>query len=374
MTVRQVYEYVLIELNKAQAPHLLLEDFNYIGNKGIGMYVNKGYNLYDINQQKTDDLRVLKSTAILEPTKTNSYPALTDFLENTYEVYLPDDYLHILNCVVEYSLARNYQCYRSGQKVHYGAKRMTADMFPQLFNNHYMKPKYNNPYFYINNVALDTIYPISESPINVYSNLNISSFLLNFTGFVGPSTVRIIKEGVTYDFVYSSFQVGEFFFSSMASFQEKIANIGITSEVDTTSLLLGNVFIEGVTSVQTIVGSYPQIFPTMSTNNAFVNKLAGYRYGNKSRVKLEVRYGNNDSTFVLTRIYVDYLRSPQFIQLTQDQIDSVDDISQVLEFPDYVCQEIVNELVKLIMENASDPRLQTNIPVNQSISGGQQTK
>lgn len=39
-----------------------------------------------------------------------------------------------------------------------------------------------------------------------------------------------------------------------------------------------------------------------------------------------------------------------------------------MEFPDYVCQEIINGLVKLVMENSSDPRLQTNIPVNQTIA------
>jgi hypothetical protein len=39
-----------------------------------------------------------------------------------------------------------------------------------------------------------------------------------------------------------------------------------------------------------------------------------------------------------------------------------------MEFPDYVCQEIINELVTLMMENSSDPRLQTNIPINQTIA------
>lgn len=62
------------------------------------------------------------------------------------------------------------------------------------------------------------------------------------------------------------------------------------------------------------------------------------------------------------------MKTPQFIRLTQDQVDRVIDTSQVLEFPDYVCQEIVNELVKLLMENASDPRIQTNIPINQTIA------
>ena len=31
----------------------------------------------------------------------------------------------------------------------------------------------------------------------------------------------------------------------------------------------------------------------------------------------------------------------------QEEVDKVEDSSQILEFPDYVCQEIVNELVKL---------------------------
>lgn len=38
-----------------------------------------------------------------------------------------------------------------------------------------------------------------------------------------------------------------------------------------------------------------------------------------------------------------------------------------MEFPDYICYEIINEFVKLLLENASDPRLQTNIPINQTI-------
>nr|DAD59369.1 MAG TPA: hypothetical protein [Bacteriophage sp.] len=39
-----------------------------------------------------------------------------------------------------------------------------------------------------------------------------------------------------------------------------------------------------------------------------------------------------------------------------------------MEFPDYVCQEIINELTMLVMENTADPRLQTNLTVTQSIA------
>ena len=46
MTARQVYEGVLTEMNKVQAPSMLLEDFNYFINKAVNQYINKKYNVY----------------------------------------------------------------------------------------------------------------------------------------------------------------------------------------------------------------------------------------------------------------------------------------------------------------------------------------
>lgn len=95
------------------------------------------------------------------------------------------------------------------------------------------------------------------------------------------------------------------------------------------------------------------------------------RYGNASPVRIEIRYGKDDTVFKLKNIYVDYLKTPQHIRLTPTQIDLTVDTSQLLEFPDYVCQEIINELVMLIMENEGDGRLQTFIPLSQSIANPQ---
>jgi hypothetical protein len=39
----------------------------------------------------------------------------------------------------------------------------------------------------------------------------------------------------------------------------------------------------------------------------------------------------------------------------------------VLEFSDYVCNEIIKQLVMQIMENAKDERIQTFVPTNKSI-------
>lgn len=85
------------------------------------------------------------------------------------------------------------------------------------------------------------------------------------------------------------------------------------------------------------------------------------------QVRMEIRYGQDDGIFELTEVLIDYLKIPQKVQLTQEQLDLVEDTSQILEFQDYVCKEIINELVMLVMEGNSDPRLQTYIPVSQSI-------
>ena len=98
----------------------------------------------------------------------------------------------------------------------------------------------------------------------------------------------------------------------------------------------------------------------------------GSRNANVTKILLEIRFGKDSTLFEPEIAYVDYLKAPQFIRLTQAQIDKTADTSQILEFPDYICFEIVNIFTKLIMENASDPRLQTNIPINQTIPSGVQ--
>lgn len=73
MTVRNLYDNLLIELNKVEAPSLLLEDFIYFANKSVQQYINKRYNLYDVTQQTTDDLRVLKKSIQLSIKPANNF-------------------------------------------------------------------------------------------------------------------------------------------------------------------------------------------------------------------------------------------------------------------------------------------------------------
>ena len=288
MTIRELYDYALIEMNKVEAPSLLLEDFNYFMNKAVQQYINKVYNRYDINQQSSDDLRVLKATTQIKLTKTTNKFEFgfvhnkpnddnEDKLETrkkfVYYANLPDDYMHILNCVVEFKVKQNYKCYSINDHVDFPARRLTADMLSGIIHNVYMKPDYKRPYFYINNIS-----PVENETKSVVDNIDYESSL---TDSVKPANTRI---------------------------------------------------------------------------------------ANPSKVRLELRFGDDDRIFEPYAVYIDYIKAPMFIRLTYDEITSTEDTTRPLEFPDYVCFEIVNEFVKLLMENASDPRLQTNYAINQTVA------
>ena len=344
MTARQVWEGMLTELSKVNAPSMLLQDFNYFFNKAINQYINKRYNIYDINQQTTDDLRVLKATSILDVTKATDKGPLNTLVGlgagksklfgATYEVDLPQDYLHILNCVCIYKVNKNWKCYNKGDIVQFAAKRVTADSWSVIVNDYYNRPLPERPYFYIHNVnQKETI------PTNPYN------------GTTGDGTDMTSKKyGVTIS------QDTEKAISS-------IAGEGVSDSESKVAVTTGTTVEEGKSS------NFPR---TITLNDGetidAVNKETAYRYGNASKVRMEVRYGHDDTVFTLVKVFVDYIKSPQYIRLTQEQVNLTEDTSQIMEFPDYVCQEIINELTMLVMENTADPRLQTNTTVTQSIA------
>lgn len=318
MTARQVYEGVLIELNKVEAPSLLLEDFNYLFNKAVYQYINTRYNICDINQQTTDDVRVLKATAIL-PVKLaadaytgnsvtgDGVTASNALYGATYEVILPSDYLHILNCVCNYKVKKQFKCYNPDSFVQFSARRLTSDLWSQIINNFYMRPMYKRPYFYIHNVNTNVANPTNPYQASTNSGTDITS--------------ATTSDGTT-----------------------------------------------------TVTGGLPKTIKIGSNAVDAVERSGQIRFGNTSQVRMEIRYGKDTSLFELVNVYIDYLKTPQNIRLTQEQLDLTEDTSQMMEFPDYVCQEIINVLVKLVMENSSDPRLQTHIPVNTTIANPAQAQ
>lgn len=265
MTVLEFYEHVLTELNKVEAPSLLLEDFNYFANKAVQQYINKVYNRYDINQQSTDDLRFLKTSAYSTVIEANSSYQLPS--EDKYWVCeMPSNYLHLLSCIVSFTPINSIEKCGETKKVRSMARRLTSDIYPAILQNAYLKPSYKNPYYFL-----------TERDIVVSKGTDAS--LLN--SILNPCSEN----------------------------------------------------------------------PTELMEN-----------------KLEILCGSTNR-YKPEGAYIDYIKTPSVINLTYEDLESDSDVSQILEFPEYVCYEIINEFVKLALENASDPRLETNIPINQTIAG-----
>lgn len=363
MTARQIFEATLIELSKIQAPALKLYEFNYLFNKAINQYINKVYNVYDINQQTTDDLRVLKSTAYLKPHKykvdnapynnfksggtktayngqspsdTTTYATASSYLSSehsqiqslngaTYEVFMPIDYLHMLNCVCIYYVAKQKDCWDAGSYIQIPATRLTADSWSQIVTDIYNRPSPMRPYYYIHNQASSITIPTDPVTAGTVGESNPSGY----TGTDIP-----------------------------------IGGYKVTSD---------NGAVATNTSDDSGAGSnFQRTFKLkngeVSKDISLVEKPTAVRVANPSNVRCEIRYGKDDSLFQLVEVQIDYVKSPQFIRLTQEQIDLTEDTSQIMEFPDYVNQEIINELVHLVMEHSNDPRLANNIQMTNTIA------
>ena len=268
---------------------------------------------------------------MLKPVKVTDYSGLSLANGANYEIVMPSDYLHLLNCICIYKVKKTYKCYNAGDTWRAAAKRLTADMYSQVLDNFWNKPTYKRPYYYIHNININKDDSTTEENITTITKAS------NPTNPYNSST----RKGTD------------------------ISSLLNSEEINGVSQSYGNDG-KGKPIVQGTGG--PESIMLNGQEASLREKGAEIRYGNRSEVRIEIRYGTDDSIFELTDVYIDYIKAPQHIRLTQKQLDTTEDTSQLLEFPDYVCQEIINELVHLIMENQENQRLQTHPVVSQSIA------
>lgn len=86
---------------------------------------------------------------------------------------------------------------------------------------------------------------------------------------------------------------------------------------------------------------------------------------------IEIFPGKLNSLTTIDTIGIRYLKEPNKYTLTYSQLNKWNteliDESEKLEFPNYVCNEIIKKYVALTFEQQVNERLQSNIPINQSI-------
>jgi hypothetical protein len=270
MTERGAYEAILTELRKNKAPHVHLEDFIYFMNKGIQEFINEEYGRFETTQQTSDALNSITSWCNFKFNYTNPVNPSVAVTGNTLlvtapviflkgdrynskfvQVNLPNDYLHLLNCVTDVKTLFNYSCFGAGYMHSFGSKKLNADSASGVMGNAWLRPDFNRTFF------------------KMLDHANTS---------------------------------------------------GILSQAN-----------------NTVLSPDIQIF-----------------YGKSSK-------------FNVDNVYVEYIRKPKLVALTSAQVDLPADTSAQLDFTDYVCNEIVKRIVKLILENSKDQRIQTFVPVNSSV-------
>lgn len=224
-----------------------------------------------------------------------------------------------------------------------------------------MRPQYKRPYYYIHNVNKDSNIPTdpySEDPYSTWDKGEYDYSICDENDVKAPVGEQGTGTDVTHVTEYDD----------ACDNKNTFAGGGPTDNENAYDLREIIKDQSNRENAETII-----INPGNPDTNP-VEKVGKVRYGNASKVRLEIRYGKDNSLFELTNIWIDYIKSPQHIRLTQEQLDLTEDTSQKMEFPDYVCQEIVNELVHIVMENSSDPRMQTHPAFSQSIAAPAQAQ
>ena len=205
-TARQVYIEILTELNKEEAPTLYLEDYVYYYNKAISEYMKARYEMFEVNQQLSDDMRCWKKDF---ESSSLSIPIESIGAEDGHS------YRHLVSCIVDIELTRPVPtCSQAVNTTKsYKVTRMSSGIKAGILNNDYLKPTFYRPYFEIinNNIVID-LGDINTKSIKI-SNIRVeylkqpvyvdltedqvevdiedTSQVLEFTGDVGDEITKI---------------------------------------------------------------------------------------------------------------------------------------------------------------------------------------
>ena len=149
---------------------------------------------------------------------------------------MPLDYLHMLNCVCIYYVAKTKDCWDAGSYIEVPATRLTADSWSQIVTDIYNRPSPMKPYYYIHN--LNTANTLPTNAVDITDG--------KFSGIDMPGEYKV----TSYD------QTG------VATAKEAGSNFKRTFKLD------------GVTDEVSVV-----------------EKPIASRIGNASTVRCEIRYG-----------------------------------------------------------------------------------
>ena len=343
MTVRDVYEAVLIEINKENAQSFTIEEFGYVLNKAILAFVNEKYNFYPVNQQLSDDLRVLlkKSNFNINDTDTTivGAPASTPIYNPTssYTTAVVSSGTTVNVSSVKDLKATNTITIGTGATV-YTIGSLTSTSI--------------------------TVTPAVATEIPSGSTINLLTTEQSIDKtFSNNRTVDLTLPSSDYLHLVSCRTM----WLTKKPLEDTVNKVIFTAKRLTFDML--NVIETNTYLRPTYHRPYHQVFDNNLNSGVtfFPSTLTEYKeYQNKPVVRIHV--GQAHDYMELAMVEVDYLKVPEFVQVRDEDVFSVStDNSQVLEFPNYLLNEIVKRCTIYLLEKASDQRIQTQPAFNQEI-------
>ncbi len=351
MTVREIYEAVLVEINKVNAATFTIEEFNYMLNKAILAFTNEKYNFFAVNQQLSDDLRVLLTNAKFNYNKNADGSPRTDASYNpirgkVYNATSPGKNFTV-SSIADFEVGSNVKFTENGTvsaiaSIDAGsypfATTVTASTSDALAGRSILL---ETP-----NVGISTDYVIGEGDTEVETADGVLNLELPSSDYLHILSCRVFWKGLKPNGQKAYLVYG-----------------GKRMTFDIQNVIQNNVYMR-----PNFNRPYYRVHDnTMNAGIEKVTNLAEYKaYQNKP--KIEVHVGKSNSIVTLDKIVIDYIKIPEVAMLNDIDIFTAGaDTSQVLEFPDYLKNEIVRRVTDYMLENMGSPRAGSHPQFNQEI-------
>lgn len=344
MTAREVYEAVLVEINKENNPSFTIEEFNYALNKAVLAFVNEKYNFYASNQQLSDDLRVL-----LKPAKFNIQNSLSikppTPTFNPIRGYVMVD--KITQTIIQVSQLTDVEI---GSIIKFGTD--TTEYEVTGMNGNAYPPT----------ITVDVPVSVSAGTQLFIETPEVSSTSWR-SELTGDRVIPVTLPASDYLHILS------------CRIQWRGTKVGITTPsylkfpakrltFDQLNVIENNTYLRPAAN-----RPYFQVFDNQM--NSGVEKLTGdlkdYR-AYQNRPTIEIHIGRSRVSMEPVLIEIDYLKLPELVVIDDVDIYTAgSDTSQSLELPDYLKNEIVRRISAYLLEKMRDPRIQTQPQLNTEI-------
>lgn len=338
VTIRQEYINILTELVKEESPVLYLEDFLYYYNKGLNEYINLRYEKFELTQQLSDDLRAWKTTYNTDSLIIN----INDLGKS------PED--TSTKCSAEAVDVCNGKCAEESSTKDCSAMckdiadntEITQEDIAQCSCEHTCDEDCSGGDDCIPECMVICEQDCERAIKKAAEDKCIEN---NFTK---------CKESYTADCIKKSKKP----YRHLLSCSITVALLRPVSHCDQKLGTVKTYKVTRSTSDRNAVLS----------ENVYLNARFYRPYYSISGDIITIDVGDIDKKKAkISNITIDYLMQPNEVDLTESEITTEMDTSQVLEFTADVANEVRKRVMLLILERHRDIRMQSNLQVNQSI-------